>query len=114
MSLKASAHPRIGRQVATPPRQGRVAPASPVAVPPRPAAPPLPALDPAPVPTPAPDAADRTHETAAQPDPVMVQAKHDLDAGQVDTDLRATAGLDARRRARLVPGPGGQPPDSGR
>ncbi len=45
---------------------------------------------------------------AATPDPVIAQAKRDLDAGLVDTDMRATPGLDARRRARLVPGPGGQ------
>lgn len=51
--------------------------------------------------------------TAAAPDPVIAQAKRDLDAGQVDTDLRATAGLDAALRAKLVPGPGGKPPGSG-
>ena len=44
------------------------------------------------------------------PEAVMTQAKRDLDAGLVDTDMRATAGLDAKRRARLVPGPGGKPP----
>lgn len=48
--------------------------------------------------------------TAAAPDPVIVQAKRDLDAGLVDTDMRATPGLDAQRRAKLVPGPGGKPP----
>ena len=47
--------------------------------------------------------------TAAEPDPVMVQAKRDIDAGMVDTDMRATPGLDAELRARLVPGPGGKP-----
>ncbi len=47
---------------------------------------------------------------ARQPDPVIEQAKHDLDAGMVDTDLHATAGLDAQRRATMVPGPGGTPP----
>ena len=40
----------------------------------------------------------------------MRQAKRDLDAGQVDTDMHATAGLDAERRQKLVPGPGGVPP----
>jgi hypothetical protein len=44
---------------------------------------------------------------------VIVQAKRDIDAGLVDTDMRATAGLDARRRAKLVPGPGGKPPAQG-
>ena len=46
---------------------------------------------------------------AAVPDPVIAQAKRDLDAGMVDTDMRATPGLDARLRARLVPGAGGKP-----
>lgn len=50
---------------------------------------------------------------AVPPDPVIAQAKRDIDAGLVDTDMRATAGLDATLRARLVPGPGGKPP-SGR
>jgi len=43
---------------------------------------------------------------------VMVQAQRDIEAGLVDTDMRATPGLDAERRAQLVPGPGGQPPAS--
>ena len=43
----------------------------------------------------------------------MVQAKRDLDAGLVDTDMHATPGLDAQLRGRMVPGPGGKPP-SGR
>lgn len=44
------------------------------------------------------------------PDARMVQAKKDLDAGLVDTDMRATPGLDAARRDAMVPGAGGQPP----
>ena len=55
---------------------------------------------------------ESTQSTAATPDPVMVQAKRDIDAGLVDTDMRATPGLDAERRAELVPGPGGKPPSS--
>ena len=47
---------------------------------------------------------------AGPPDPMIEQAKRDIDAGMVDTDMRATPGLDAQRRAKLVPGPGGQPP----
>lgn len=47
-------------------------------------------------------------------DPVMAQAKRDIDAGLVDTDMRATPGLDAALRAKLVPGPGGKPPTAGR
>ena len=43
----------------------------------------------------------------------MVQAKRDIDAGLVDTDMHATPGLDADLRARLVPGPGGKPPPPG-
>ncbi|WP_425258770.1 hypothetical protein ACPOLB_25000 [Rubrivivax sp. RP6-9] len=50
---------------------------------------------------------------ATGPDPVILQAKRDLDAGLVDTDMHATPGQDATLRARLVPGPGGKPP-SGR
>lgn len=42
-------------------------------------------------------------QVASAPDPVMRQAKRDLDAGQVDTDMRATPGLDAERRNGLVP-----------
>ncbi len=57
---------------------------------------------------------ESTHTTASAPDPVMVQAKRDLDAGLVDTDMHATPGLDAERRAQLVPGPGGKPPSSKR
>ena len=44
-------------------------------------------------------------QVAAKPDPVIVQAKRDIDAGMVDTDMRATPGLDAERRAHLVPKP---------
>ncbi len=44
-------------------------------------------------------------QVAEEPDPVIVQAKRDIDAGLVDTDMRATPGLDAERRARLVPEP---------
>ena len=51
-----------------------------------------------------------TTMAAEAPDPVMTQAKDDLDAGQVDTDMRVTPGLDATRRAKLVPGPGGKRP----
>lgn len=57
---------------------------------------------------------ETSHSTAASPDPVMVQAKRDVDAGLVDTDMRVTPGLDAERRARLVPGAGGKPPSTGR
>jgi hypothetical protein len=48
----------------------------------------------------------------AAPDSVIAQAKRDIDAGMVDTDMRATPGLDAELRAGLVPGPGGKPPAS--
>ncbi|HET9977234.1 MAG TPA: hypothetical protein VFQ20_07355 [Burkholderiaceae bacterium] len=43
-------------------------------------------------------------------DPLIAQAQRDLDAGLVDTDMRSTPGLDAQRRAKLVPGPAGRPP----
>jgi hypothetical protein len=55
---------------------------------------------------------ESTPITAVGPDPVMVQAKRDIDAGMVDTDMRATPGLDVKLRARLVPGPGGKPPST--
>lgn len=42
--------------------------------------------------------------TAPEPDPVVRQAARDLAAGQVDTDMRATPGLDAQRRKRLTKG----------
>ena len=53
---------------------------------------------------------ESTNTTATVPDPRMVQAKRDIEAGLVDTDMRATPGLDAALRERLVPGPGGKPP----
>lgn len=52
---------------------------------------------------------ESTNSTASTPDPDMQQAHKDLQEGQVDTDMRATPGLDAGRRARYVPGEGGQP-----
>lgn len=45
-----------------------------------------------------------TATQAAGPDPQMRQAARDLAAGQVDTDLRNTPGLDAERRGDLVEG----------
>lgn len=39
------------------------------------------------------------------PQDVMVQAKKDIDAGLVDTDMRATPGLDAQLREAMVPDP---------
>lgn len=56
---------------------------------------------------------ESTDSTVEAPDPLMVQAKRDIDAGLVDTDMHADPGLDAKLRARLVPGPGGKPPPSG-
>lgn len=56
---------------------------------------------------------ESTDATAAVPDSLMVQAKRDIDAGLVDTDMYATPGLDAKLRARLVSGPGGKRPLSG-
>jgi hypothetical protein len=40
-----------------------------------------------------------------KPQREIVQAQRDIAAGQVDTDLRATPGLDAPQRARLVKKP---------
>lgn len=57
---------------------------------------------------------ESNHPPPAEPDPVMAQAKRDIDAGMVDTDMRATPGLDADLRGHLVPGAGGKPPSSHR
>lgn len=95
MSMKRKENRPVGRQRATLPRLTK-APGSPAGL----------AL---------PHERDESSDSAAvTPDPVMVQAKRDIDAGLVDTDMRATPGLDAERRARLVPGPGGKPPSSRR
>jgi hypothetical protein len=40
-----------------------------------------------------------------KPQRKMMQAQRDIEAGQVDTDLRATPGLDAPQRGRLVKKP---------
>ena len=94
MSLNARARHPVGRQVATPPRGAKP-----------------PTLNPD---LPLPHERDQSIDaTAKAPDPQMVQAQRDIDAGLVDTDMRAPPGLDAKRRARLVPGPGGKPPPSG-
>ncbi|WP_457354804.1 hypothetical protein [Roseateles sp. P5_D6] len=42
--------------------------------------------------------------TNARPDPQVDRAARDLKQGQVDTDLRATPGLDADRRGGMVKG----------
>ncbi len=52
---------------------------------------------------------ESTGSTSSKPDPDMKQAHKDLQEGQVDTDMRATPGLDAGRRSGYVPGAGGQP-----
>jgi hypothetical protein len=99
-SLKSTFRAPVGRQVPTPARLGR-----------RFKAPVLPSPSPAAA-LALPHERDESRAAAAaavEPDVVMVQAKRDLDAGQVDTDMRATPGLDATLRAELVPGPGGKP-----
>lgn len=95
MTLNPRTRRPVGRQVATPPRGARTpGPANGLALP---------------------HERDESPDVAAvEPDPVMVQAKHDIDAGMVDTDMRATPGLDAELRARLVPGPGGKLPSTRR
>lgn len=57
---------------------------------------------------------ESTNTTAQAPDPMMVQAKIDIDAGLVDTDMHATPGLNAKLRTAMVPGPGGKMPPSGK
>ena len=56
---------------------------------------------------------ESTSIVASAPDPQVAQAKRDLDAGMVDTDMRATPGLDAELRKKMVPGAGGKPPQDG-
>jgi hypothetical protein len=56
---------------------------------------------------------ESTATEAAAPDPAIVQAQRDIEAGMVDTDMRATPGLDAGLRAQLVRGGGGKPPPAG-
>ena len=45
---------------------------------------------------------ESTGHVAASPEPVMEQAYKDIDAGLVDTDLRATPGLNAARCESLL------------
>jgi hypothetical protein len=45
---------------------------------------------------------ERPGEVNPEPQDVMVQAKKDLDAGLVDTDMRATGGLDDAHRRDLL------------
>lgn len=94
MSINPRTRPPVGRQLPTPPR-GAKAPMSATGL----------AL---------PHERDEsTDSTAEAHDPLMVQAKRDIDAGLVDTDMHVDPGLDANLRARLVPGPGGKLPPSG-
>ena len=56
---------------------------------------------------------ERDESTGGTEDPpreVIQQAARDLQRGLVDTDRRATPGLDAKKRRELVPGPSGAPP----
>lgn len=46
--------------------------------------------------------------TDGEVDPLILQASKDLERGLVDTDMRATPGLDAQKRERDVPGAGGK------
>lgn len=45
---------------------------------------------------------ETTGQTDPQPREVMRQAQADIEAGQVDTDLHGTPGMDAERRERLL------------
>lgn len=90
-SMNPKSKRTVGRQVATPPRSAKA---------PRAAAGPAPARD----------RDESSAATGGAPDAVTQQAKRDIDAGMVDTDMRATPGLDAELRARLVPGASGKPP----
>ena len=45
---------------------------------------------------------ESSNDTAAAPDPVVVQAARDIEAGQVDTDLHGTPGMDHEQREALL------------
>lgn len=47
--------------------------------------------------------------TGKAPRKIIDQARKDIESGQVDTDMRATPGLDAERRDTLVPTPTAAP-----
>ncbi|MET4580481.1 hypothetical protein [Ottowia thiooxydans] len=47
--------------------------------------------------------------TSSRVDPRIKQAKDDIDAGQVDTDLRQAPGLDAPARKKIMAKPGSSP-----
>jgi hypothetical protein len=93
MPLNAKTRRPVGRQLPTPPRSAKAPPSNTGQAQPH-------------------ERGESIKTTAEAPDPVMAQAQRDIEAGLVDTDMRATPGLDAERRAQLVPGPGGQPPAS--
>ncbi len=103
MFNKPPSRPPVGRQAATPSRKrqkpGAARPPSPQPASPQPG-------DGTALPH---ERDESTDATAVAPDPVIAQADRDIRSGQVDTDMRATGGLDAKRRARLVPGAGGKP-----
>ena len=90
MALKPKSRRPVGRQSPTPRRRGKAVRTPALALPH--------------------ERDESVNATAVELDPVIVQAQRDIDAGLVDTDMHATPGLDAARRAKLVPGPGGQPP----
>lgn len=54
-----------------------------------------------------------TGQTDPRPREVIRQAQADIESGQVDTDLRNTAGLDAERRDELLEGQTQPNPDEG-
>jgi hypothetical protein len=95
MSQNPKTRRPVGRQPATPPRPPRTpAPSDELALPH--------------------ERDESPDATEAGTDATVAQAQRDLAAGQVDTDMRATPGLDAERREQLVKGPGGQTPKPGR
>lgn len=103
MPLNPRSRPPVGQQRVTPAR-GRKGNSAPV-----PASSATPTRTPTPTPATVLGRNPVTPQAAAEPDAVMQQAKRDIDAGLVDTDMRATPGLDAALRNKLVPGAGGKP-----
>ncbi len=102
LSLPAHHTPTHASRASTPPTEPLSEPTPPLIPPPMHDPMPDPISDPTPHPI-----------SDPVPDPIIIQAKRDIDAGMVDTDMRATPGLDAQQRRKLVPGSGGKIRTSG-
>ena len=89
MAMKSKSRRPVGRQAPTPRRRGKAALTPALAL--------------------QHERDESVNATAVKPDPTIVQAKRDIDRGLVATAMPAAPGLDAGRRAKRGPGPGGKP-----